>query len=566
MFTSPSTTELMNWTWADFEPRYQQLEKAELNSANLAEWIESWSNTRSCLLEMQNRLYVANTTNTADAEIEAKFKAYLDEIYPKAMAAEQILKEKLLASGLEPAGFEIPLRNMRADADLFRTENLPLLAQEQKLIMEHDKISGAQMVIWEGEERTIDQMIPMRMNPDRTVREKAWRLVAERVLADRATLNDLWHTFFDLRTQIAGNTGMECYRDYRWKSYMRFDYTPADCRSFHKAIEAVVVPAASRIYARRKARLGVDSLRPWDLDVDPLSRQPLHPYQDVDTFIAKTAAIFHKVDPVLGGHFDVMRKEGLLDLESRKNKAHGGYCTDYSLVRLPFIFMNAVGLHDNVQTLLHEGGHAFHVFESRGLPYVQQCDVTMEIAEVASMAMELLAAPYLTTDQGGFYTPAEAARARIEHLEGNILFWPYMAVVDAFQHWAYENPAKAVIPAECDAVWKDLTLRFMPGIDWSGLEDVLATGWQRKAHIYQVPFYYVEYGLAELGAVQIWRNALKDQAGAVASYRRALALGGTRPLPQLYEAAGARLAFDEKTLNEAVTLMETTILELEKMQ
>lgn len=556
----------MNWTWADFEPRYQQLQKAELNSANLADWIGGWSNTRSCLLEMQNRLYSANTVNTADAEIEAKYKAYLDDIYPKAMAAEQALKEKLLASGLEPAGFEIPLRNMRAEAELFRTENLPLLAQEQKLVMEHDKITGAQTVMWEGEERTLDQMIPVRMNPDRAVREKVWRLVAERVLADREALNKLWHEFFDLRMQIARNTGMECYRDYRWKSYMRFDYTPADCRSFHQAIEAVVVPAASRIYARRKERLGVDSLRPWDLDVDPFSRQPLRPYQDTPTFIAKTAAIFHKVDPVLGEHFEVMRREGLLDLESRKNKAHGGYCIDYPLVRLPFIFMNAVGLHDNVQTLLHEGGHAFHVFESRGLPYVQQCDVTMEIAEVASMAMELLAAPYLTADQGGFYTPAEAARARIEHLESNILFWPYMAVVDAFQHWAYENPAQAVIPAECDAVWKDLTLRFMPGIDWSGLEDVLATGWHRKSHIYQVPFYYVEYGLAELGAVQIWRNALKDQAGAVASYRRALALGGTRPLPQLYEAAGARLAFDEKTLNEAVTLMETTILDLEKVQ
>ncbi len=257
-----------------------------------------------------------------------------------------------------------------------------------------------------------------------------------------------------------------------------------------------------------------------------------------------------------------MRAEGLLDLDNRKGKAPGGYCTDFPVARRPFIFANSVGVHEDVQTLLHEGGHAFHVFECSHLPYQQQLVVPLEFAEVASMSMEMLAAPYLETEQGGFYSAEEAARARIEYLERSLLFWPYMAVVDAFQHWVYEKPAAASDAAQCDAQWNALWDRFIPDIDWSGLEEEKITGWHRKLHIHQSPFYYIEYGLAQLGAVQVWRNALSDQAGAVAAYRRALALGGTRPLPQLFETAGARFAFDAETLSQAVTLMERVISEL----
>jgi oligoendopeptidase F len=258
-----------------------------------------------------------------------------------------------------------------------------------------------------------------------------------------------------------------------------------------------------------------------------------------------------------------MRNEDLLDLENRKNKAPGGYTTHFDVTRRPFVFMNAVGIHDDVQTLLHEGGHAFHYFEASPLRYIQQAHVPMEFAEVASMSMELLASPYLAKDSGGFYSSADARRARVEHLEGNILFWPYMAVVDAFQHWVYENPQDAADPAACDAAWGREWKRFMCVVEWDGLEDEMVTGWQRKLHIFQVPFYYVEYGLAQLGAVQVWRNALQDQNGAVASYRKALSLGGTVTLPQMYQTAGARLAFDAGTLGEAVALMEAKIAELE---
>jgi oligoendopeptidase F len=382
-------------------------------------------------------------------------------------------------------------------------------------------------------------------------------------LADRAAINELWQKFLSLRQQLAANAGCVDYRTFRWQQLLRFDYTPADCLSFHAAIEEVVVPAATRIYEKRRRRLGLESLRPWDLNVDPSGYSPLRPFQDVEAFQSKTAAIFRQVDPQLGAYFEAMIQDNLLDLANRKNKAPGGYCTEFATTKQPFIFMNAVGIHDDVQTLLHEGGHAFHVFETRQLPYFQQLQVGMEMAEVASMAMELLASPYLAEAAGGFYSEAEAARARIEHLEGIIQFWPYMAVVDAFQHWVYEYPAAATDPANCDAQWSALWGRFMPGVDWSSLEPEMVTGWQRKAHIFDVPFYYVEYGLAQLGAVQVWRNAIADQTGAVASYRRALSLGATASLPELYAAAGAKFAFDAATLRQAVNLMEETIASLE---
>ena len=276
----------------------------------------------------------------------------------------------------------------------------------------------------------------------------------------------------------------------------------------------------------------------------------------------RTQAVFDQVDQTLGGYFKIMRGEDLLDLDNRKGKAPGGYCTYYPVIKRPFIFMNSVGLHDDVQTMLHEGGHAFHAFEASNLPYFHQEDVPIEFCEVASMGMELLAAPYLTKDKGGFYDPKDAARARIEHLEGIIAFWPYMAVVDAFQHWVYENVDDAHDAAKCDAKWAALWDRFMKGIDYTDLEEIKATGWHRKLHIYQVPFYYIEYGLAQLGAVQIFGNAREDQAKAVEAYRKALALGGTVTLPELFEAAGVRFAFDAETLGKAVALVEQTIDEL----
>lgn len=565
MFSSlPETTqEFKDWPWTKIEPYYQELQERELNADTQEAWLKDWSHLAELISETYQRLYVAITVDTTDQESEQKYNTFVDKIFPNVQAAEQVLKKKLLASGLQPEGFEIPLRNMRLEADLFRQENLPLLSEEMKLNTEYDKIIGAQTVEWEGQELTILQVQPIFQELDRAKRESAWRLASSRQLVDRQAINALWGKLLAVRTQLAANAGRPDYRAFRWQQMLRFDYTPSDAVRFHEAIEKVVVPAAKRMYEKRRQQLGLETLRPWDLDADTSGKPPLRPFQQVDELKSKVSAMFHRVDPQLGAYFDEMRRDHLLDLENRKGKAPGGYCTSFTRERRPFIFMNAVSTHDDVQTLLHEGGHAFHCFETAHLPYYQQLELGLEFAEVASMGMELLSAPYLEAKEGGFYSEAEAARARIEHLEGIVRFWPYMAVVDAFQHWVYTHPQQAQDPDQCDAQWGALWDRFMVGVDWSGLEAEKVTGWHRKLHIHQVPFYYIEYGLAQMGAMQVWRNALRDQAEAVAAYRRALSLGGTVTLPELYQTAGARLAFDSGTLQELVDLAEETIARLE---
>ena len=550
---------LMDWSWAEFGPYYDDLIRRQLSAETVPRFLADWTRLSEVIDETYSRLHVATTVNTADRQAEQRYHTFLDVVYPPSEDAEQKLKQKLLAQGVVPDRFEVPLLKMRSEAEIYREANVPLLIQEHKLSMEYDKIIGAQTVQWDGKEITVVQLRPIYQSIDRHLRESAWSVAAQRQLDDRGSIDRLWDEFMGVRAKLAANAGFHDYRSYRWKQLKRFDYTPEDCKRFHEAIEQVVVPAAARICERRRKLLNVANLRPWDLDVDPLGKPPLAPFQDVTELQNRAAEIFQHVDPRLGGYFDTMVREGLLDLENRKNKAPGGYCTEFAAAKRPFIFMNAVGLHDDVQTLLHESGHAFHAFERSGLPYYQQRQVGMEFSEVASMAMELLASPYLAAEAGGFYSSAEAARARVEHLERWILFWPYMAVVDAFQHWVYENASEAHRPFNCDTQWKHLCERFMPWVDWAGLEQELVTGWHRKLHIHTVPFYYVEYGMAQLGAVQVWKNAIVDQPGAVAAYGQALALGGTVSLPDLFTAAGAKFGFDAATLDSAVSLMEQTI-------
>lgn len=558
--------DLLEKTWDYFSPFYLKLSQIDLDAQNIKDWLKDWTELKEWCDELYNRLYVAVSVNTADKAAEQLFEKFMEDFYPQWQAAEQRLKEKFLASALEVEGFEIALRNMRAEAELFCEENLPLMVEEEKISNEHDKVVGAQSLNWQGEEKTARQMEAVLRVRDREIRRQAWEALAKRQLEDRDALNDQWIRFMKLRQQIAANAGKTDYREYRWQFYKRFDYTPEDCKSFHKAIEEVVVPAVGRLDNRRKAALEIDELRFYDTFVDLSGMPPLAPFSDDEDMKVKASAIFHHVDPQFGAYFDLMREEGLLDLDNRKNKAYGGYCTYFVHARRPFIFANAVGIHDDVQTLMHEGGHAFHAFESFKLPFIQQYgeeNLPTEFAEVASMGMEFLTSRYMSSEFGGYYSAADAARARVDHIEDSIRFWPYMAIVDAFQHWVYENPEEGSRPEKCDEKWAELEDRFRPGIDWSGYEDVKMTGWHRKDHIHQIPFYYVEYGLALLGAAQIWRNALSDEKTALKKYKAALALGGTAALPELFTTAGAKLAFDAETLGKAVELMESKIYELE---
>jgi oligoendopeptidase F len=552
-------------TWSDYEPYYKDLEARELNEENIQAWLDDWSRLAATVDEHYWRLYIATTVNTAAKESENQYNHYIEEIQPEAKTAEQKLKDKLLASGLSSEGFETALRRIRAEAEIFREENLPLLAEEQKLITEYNKIRGSLTVMWDGEERTFWQMRGLLYETDRSVRQRAWELMESCLLKERQNINKLWEQFMSVRLRIAENADLPDYRAYMWKQRFRFDYSPEDCKSFHAAIEEVVVPAAQRAYERRRQRLGIDSVRPWDIDVDPLATTLVRPYETIDEFKAKSRAIFEQVDPKFGEYFQIMMDEDLLDLESRKNKGPGAYSLGLHVAHRPFVFMNNMNTSEDVQTILHEGGHAFHEFERAHVHFYQRGEIYLpaEFGEVASIGMEFIASRYTTKEYGGFYTESEAARTMIELLEGNITFWPYMALVDAFQHWVYEHPQNGSDASKCEETWAVLWDRFRPGIDYSGLEDAKKTYWHRQAHIFDGPFYYIEYGLAQLGAVQVWANSLKDQRKAVADYRKALALGATVSLPELFAAAGAKFAFDKETLKDAVDLLEEVIQEME---
>ncbi len=551
--------------WSNYEPYYQELEARELNQGNIEAWLADWSRLAETADEHYWRLFIATTVNTADAASKEAFDGYVENIQPAVKRAEQNLKDKLLASGLSPKSFETALRRMRAEAEIFNEENLLLLAEEQKLVTEYNDVIGSLTVLWDGEERTRSQMFSLLYEPDRSLRQRAWEVLEAQFLKVRQPINNLWEKFVLLRLKIAENAGMPDYRAYMWKQRFRFDYSPEDCKSFHAAIEEVVVPAAQRLYEKRRQRLGIETVRPWDVNVDPLGDAPIKPYETLEEFKSKACAIFARVDPKFGEYFQIMIDEDLLDLESRKNKAPGGYSLGLHVAHRPFVFMSNTHTPWDVQTILHEGGHAFHEFERAHVHFYQRGEIYLpaEFAEVASMGMELIASLYKTKEYGGFYSEREAARALVELLEGFITFWPYMAVVDAFQHWIYENPTEGSDASKCENKWGELWDRFMIGIDYSGLEEAKKTYWHKQPHPFDSPFYYVEYGIALLGAAQVWRNARKDQAKAVAQYRKALALGATVPLPQLFAAAGAKFAFDAGTLKEIVDLMEEVIAEME---
>ncbi len=555
-----SPAELMDITWAQLEPHYTRLEAAELTADTLRQWLSDWNDLNAASEEASSRIYVATSVNTEDAEAEARLERYVDEIYPKVKTAEQALKSKLLKSGLSLPEIEIPLKKLEAETSIFKPENLPLQSEESKLGVEYDKILGAQTIEWEGKTTTLAGLGKVYQDSDREKRQKAWEAEMGRRLQDREALNSLWTKFLKNRVEQAKNaTGTSDYRKVMWPTLHRFDYSPDDCALFHDAIEKAVVPAARELYSRHKEALGLDTLRPWDTSAPHPGQEALKPYQDIKELEEKPQQIFNTLSPQLGAFYQTMRNEGLLDLDNRKGKAPGGYCTSFPQAKRPFIFMNGVGIHDDVQTMLHEAGHAFHAFLSFSLPYHIQQSVNTEFAEVASMSMELLSSPYLEESRGGFYSAKQAAQARIEHLTRQIHFWPYMAVVDSFQQWVYANPEAAMDPAECDTQWVKCWRRFMVGTDYSGYEDVEKTGWHRKLHIYQVPLYYIEYGLAQLGAVQVWAKSLNDPAEALKNYCAALSLGGTRSLPDLFSAAGANFSLDASTLQSAVDLMMSQI-------
>lgn len=551
--------------WAEIEPWYRELVEATLAPDTLEPWLRQWSQLSALVDETNTWLEIATTRNTADETLSRRRERFLDEIFTQVQHFDQQIKQQLLASGLEPEGFAIPLSKLRVDAELFRSENVPLLNEEKKLSEEYMSINGAQTVQWEGKEISIFSLYPQMHAPDRGRREQAWHTFNERKLEDREAINELWIKGLQVRQQIARNAGYDNYREYRWQQLYRFDYTPDDCKALHDAVEQVIVPVASQIAEKRRKLLDVETLRPWDTAVDPRVSEAPRAIKDVDLLLRQWADMFNQIDPALGGYFDTMIKEQCFDLEERANKAPGGYNLALEVKQLPFIFGRVLTILDAVWLVFHEAGHAFHTFESRSLPYIHQRKesmLPMEFAEVASTSMEFIGSMSLLSS--GLCSKEEVRHIRLHHLEKTLLFLPLIMRGDAFQHWVYENPEQAQDPQAVGHEWAELGRRFEPYLDWSELEAANNNGWQSILHFFDVPFYYIEYGFATIGALQVWRNYLRDPQGTIQQYRQALSFGATRSLPELYTAAGAKFAFDAPLLQEMVELVTGKIEALEQ--
>jgi oligoendopeptidase F len=548
-------------TWDQIEPWYQKLMEQPINSAEeLEQWVIAAGELNAVVGQEGVERYIAMTCQTDDPEREAAYLQFVRDIEPKLKPIQNAIRERYLDSPYRSAlpqsryfVFDRALANRR---DLFREANIPRETKLAELEQQYQKTIGAMTVTYRGQERTLAQMAPFLEETDRAVRAEAWELAANRRLLDREPLDLLFDQMKQLRIEIADEAGFGNFLEYAFRNRERFDYGIADTVRFHEAVERVVVPLMRKIQEKHMSTLKVQPLRPWDTAVDPLGRPPLVPFKDVEKLAAGTESIFRDVDTELGEQFSFLRTEQLLDLANRKGKAPGGYQTTLEDKRLPFIFMNAVGLDGDVRTLLHEGGHAFHTLACRAEPLSAYRESPLEFCEVASMTMELLGARRLDP----FYEPAEAGRSNRKLLEGIVLILPWIATVDAFQHWIYSHPDHTRV--ERKTAWRELLDRFGGIVDWSGHEEARDHLWHRQLHIFLYPFYYIEYGIAQLGALQIWQRSLGDRQGAVADYKKALALGGSRPLPELFASAGARFDFSDRLIS---SLMETIEGELEKL-
>ena len=557
-----SPDALADATWEDLAPYYAALAEAPLAADSVEAWLGTWSRLEELVAEAGTKALIAYTCVTTDAAKEKTYLRFFAEIVPQADARQVELARRLLDLPISRPDLQPLLEQFRTDVRIFREANVPLHAELEALTAEYQKITGGLSVDWDGTPKTVPQLQPHLQDADRSVRERAFRLGARAYLDQRDALADLFDRMYARRQQVARQSGFDDYQQYAFAAKHRFDYTPSDCRRFHEAVQAVVVPVAERLHQYRRERLDLGALRPWDLGVDPDGAPPLRPFADTPAFVQGAARAFGALDPQLGAWFAEMHAAGLLDLESRPGKAPGGYCTKLPAQGLPFIFMNAVGVADDVNTLVHEAGHCFHAFEAREHPFLWQRSTGSEAAELASMSMELLAAPHLV-QPSGYYAPDEARRAQLEHLEDIVLSLPHIASVDAFQAWIYTS-GQGHDAAARDAAWLDIRSRFERGVDWNGLEAERTARWYRQLHIFEYPFYYIEYGLAQLGALMVWRRSLVDPAAAVRGYREALRLGSTVRLPEIYRAAGARLVFDAETMAELVALVEQRIGELRR--
>lgn len=550
-------------TWDQLQPYFEALKSRELHSkAELEQWLKDLSELEAVVSEDACWRQIRMTCDTTNPALVEAFSYFCMEIQPKLQPYAHELNEKLLAcpyvKELDQDLYFAYLRSVKNAVSLFREKNIPLQAELNVLQQQYGQITGKMTIEVNGKEYTLQQAAKFLENDDRSLREEVFRKMSARRLEDRASLDELFSKLLEKRHQVALNAGFENYRDYKFKELGRFDYSKEDCFAFHEAVRVHVMPLVADMLKRQQQKLQLDKLRPWDTEAEAPGVKPLEPFQTGTELVEKAEKCFTQLRPFFGDCLQVMQDMHRLDLDSRKGKAPGGYNCPLAETGVPFIFMNAAGQMKDVTTIVHEGGHAVHSFLSHHLALSAFKEYPMEIAEVASMSMELFSMDHWEVF---FSDPDDLKRARRQQLERVLSVFPWIATIDKFQHWIYEHPQHTV--EERTTAWIRIQDEFSAGIvDWSGFEDYRACSWQRQLHLYEVPFYYIEYGIAQLGAIAMWKQYRENKEQALDHYMQALSLGSTKPLKALYEAAGIRFDFSPDYVKELTNFVQEELAQL----
>ena len=549
-------SEDLSIVWEQIEPIFEELKSRKLESPeDLKKWLKDKSELEAVLQEDYAWRYIKMTCDTANEELGKDFQYFATEIEPKIAPINNELDQKLVRSPfineLKEEGYFIYLRKVKKSLELFREENIPLFTEVQLKQQEYQTIVGGLTVDIDGKELTLQQAAAILQDTERAKREQVWLKINEARLHHKDQLDELFNELVKLRHQIALNAGFENFRDYMFAAMGRFDYTVQDCQDFHASVAKQVVPVMQSFADERKAKLKLDVLRPWDMSVDPDNLPPLKPFENGIELVDKTEQAFANLHPYIGQCISTMKENNLFDVDSRIGKAPGGYNYPLAESGAPFIFMNAAGTLRDLTTMVHEGGHALHTFISSDLELTEFKNLTSEIAELASMSMELI-----SMDQWHLFLTDEndLKRAKKEQLQDAISTLPWVATVDKFQHWIYTNPNHSI--EERNQAWLRIYREFGGGFsDWSDLELQETYLWHKQLHIFEVPFYYIEYGFAQLGAIAVWKNYLSDKNSGLEKYMNALKLGYTKTIPEIYETAGVKFDFSEQYIKDLVNFL-----------
>ena len=551
-------------TWNSVEPYFTKLKNWKIKSVeDLKEWLTVRSELESALNEDMGWRYIKMNCNTENKKLSEQFEYFVTQIEPKATEFDDILNKILydcqFTKELQGKEYGILFRSVKNEIELFRQENIPIQAEIQKEEQEYGRISAAMTIHYKGQEITLQKASNFLKEIDTNVRQEVYNQIWKRRLEDSSNLDNLFLSLLSKRQQVAKNAGFKNFRDFMFRKLGRFDYKIEDCYTFHDSILSEVVPLVDEIQKIRKKKLGLDKLKPWDMEVDIELKPPLKPFEKAEELLDKTIKCFEKVKPEYASFLEIMRKEKYLDLGSRKGKAPGGFNYPLHESNIPFIFMNATGNLRDVETMVHEGGHAIHSFLTKNLELVQFKEMPSEIAELASMSMELISMEHWDVF---FENKEELKRAKLAQMLGTIQILPWAAMVDKFQHLLYLE--KNLTAVKCMEIWEKLSLQFTGSvIDWTGQEEIFKHQWQKQLHIFEVPFYYIEYGFAQLGAIAVWRNYKLNPAKALTQYENALKLGYTRSIPEVYKAAGIEFNFTKSYIKELMQFVQAEIGKLE---